>query len=248
MMERGSGNITADSATLYVYQEDGTALKSAYRQVQLTLDPGTYYFVVKIYNNASAHKSIIHVEAEEIEEPEEPEQPEEPEKVIAVKLSYLSTQKTFTYGDGTWSVSAQITEDGSAVTRSVRWEYPDTDAYDFKVSSDKKTLSVTPKRATTGSESFKITAKDTISGKQASVALKTACAALDKKDTNGKNIYIVSAIADQKWTGKQVCPAVTVKNGTTQKTLGTSDYQVKSDCSCNRKEKLYRNTHTVFLD
>lgn len=226
MMERGSGNITADSATLYVYQEDGTALKSAYRQVQLTLDPGTYYFVVKIYNNASAHKSIIHVEAEEIEEPEEPEQPEEPEKVIAVKLSYLSTQKTFTYGDGTWSVSAQITEDGSAVTRSVRWEYPDTDAYDFKVSSDKKTLSVTPKRATTGSESFKITAKDTTSGKRASVALKTACAALDKKDTNGKNIYIVSAIADQKWTGKQVCPAVTVKNGTTQKTLGTSDYQV----------------------
>ena len=226
MMERGSGNITADSATLYVYQEDGTALKSAYRQVQLTLDPGTYYFVVKIYNNASAHKSIIHVEAEEIEEPEEPEQPEEPEKVIAVKLSYLSTQKTFTYGDGTWSVSAQITEDGSAVTRSVRWEYPDTDAYDFKVSSDKKTLSVTPKRATTGSESFKITAKDTTSGKRASVALKTACAALDKKDTNGKNIYIVSAIADQKWTGKQVCPAVTVKNGTTQKTLGTSNYQV----------------------
>lgn len=226
MMERGSGNITADSATLYVYQEDGTALKSAYRQVQLTLDPGTYYFVVKIYNNASAHKSIIHVEAEKKEEPEEPEQPEEPEKVIAVKLSYLSTQKTFTYGDGTWSVSAQITEDGSAVTRSVQWEYPDTDAYDFKVSSDKKTLSVTPKRATTGSESFKITAKDTTSGKQASVALKTACAALDKKDTNGKNIYIVSAIADQKWTGKQVCPAVTVKNGTTQKTLGTSDYQV----------------------
>lgn len=220
MMERGSGNITADSATLYVYQEDGTALKSAYRQVQLTLDPGTYYFVVKIYNNASAHKSIIHVEAEKKEEPEEPE------KVIAVKLSYLSTQKNFTYGDGTWSVSAQITEDGSAVTRSVQWKYPDTDAYDFKVSSDKKTLSVTPKRATTGSESFKITAKDTISGKQASVALKTACAALDKKDTNGKNIYIVSAIADQKWTGKQVCPAVTVKNGTTQKTLGTSDYQV----------------------
>ena len=232
MMERGSGNITVDSATLYVYQEDGTALKSAYRQVQLTLDPGTYYFVVKIYNNVSAHKSIIHVEAEEIEEPEEPEQPEqpeqpeEPEKVIAVRLSCLSTQKTFTYGDGTWSVSAQITEDGSAVTRSVRWEYPDTDAYDFKVSSDKKTLSVTPKRATTGSESFKITAKDTTSGKQASVALKTACAALDKKDANGKNIYIVSAIADQKWTGKQVCPIVTVKNGTTQKTLGTSDYQV----------------------
>lgn len=220
MMERGSGNITADSATLYVYQEDGTALKSAYRQVQLTLDPGTYYFVVKIYNNASAHKSIIHVEAEKKEEPEEPE------KVIAVKLSYLSTQKNFTYGDGTWNVSAQITEDGSAVTRSVQWEYPDTDAYDFKVSSDKKTLSVTPKRATTGSESFKITAKDTTSGKQASVALKTACAALDKKDTNGKNIYIVSAIADQKWTGKQVCPAVTVKNGTTQKTLGTSNYQV----------------------
>ncbi len=226
MKETWNQGTTADSATLYVYQEDGTALKSAYRQVQLTLDPGTYYFAVKIYNNVSAHKSIIHVEAEKIEEPEQPEQPEQPEKVVAVKLSYSSTQKTFTYGDSTWSVSAQITEDGSAVTRSVQWEYPDTDAYDFRVSSDKKTLSVTPKRATTGSESFKITAKDTTSGKQVSVSLKTVCAALDKKDADGKNIYTISAIVDQKWTGTQICPAVSVKNGTTGKTLGASDYQV----------------------
>ena len=218
MKETSNGGTTADSATLFVYREDGTELKSGYRQVELTLAPGTYYFAVKIYNSVSAHKSIIHVEAEAVTE--------EPEKTTNVTLDYSSAGKNFTYGDGTWSVTAQIKENGSAVTRSVQWEYPNTDAFDFKISSNQKTLSVTPKRATTENESFQITAKDTVSGKKVSVSLKTARAAIDKTDADGKSIYTVSAVLDQEWTGKQVCPSVTVKNEATGKTLGSADYEV----------------------
>lgn len=218
MKETSNGGTTADSATLFVYREDGTELKSGYRQVELTLAPGTYYFAVKIYNSVSAHKSIIHVEAEAVTE--------EPEKTTNVTFDYSSAGKNFTYGDGTWSVTAQIKENGSAVTRSVQWEYPNTDAFDFKISSNQKTLSVTPKRATTENESFQITAKDTVSGKKVSVSLKTARAAIDKTDADGKSIYTVSAVLDQEWTGKQVCPSVTVKNEATGKTLGSADYEV----------------------
>lgn len=97
-------------------------------------------------------------------------------KVVAVDvvLNYRYDEKEFVLGDEAQRFTASVWVDGKiAKEREVVWTYTDTTAYEFAVSQNKRSLTVTPKRATTEDERIVITATDKETGRSISVVLKT---------------------------------------------------------------------------
>ena len=97
-------------------------------------------------------------------------------KVVAVDvvLNYRYDEKEFALGDEAQRFTASVWVDGKiAKEREVVWTYTDTTAYEFAVSQNKRSLTVTPKRATTEDERIVITATDKETGRSISVVLKT---------------------------------------------------------------------------
>lgn len=146
---------------------------------------------------------------------------------VDVTLNYDYDEKQFTYGDSAQTFSAEIKVDGKTVSdREVAWIYPETTAYTFTLSDDKRSLTVKPERITSSEEQIVIQAKDKETGKSASILLRTNGIELNGRDNDGDDLYSIQKIENQVYTGKEIRPQVTLVNNITGEEVGAENYDV----------------------
>lgn len=177
---------------------------------------------------------------------------------VDVVLDYQYDEKEFTLGDEAQKFTASVHVDGKNVKeREIVWTYTDTTAYEFAVSQDKRSITVTPKRATTEEERIVITATDKETGRSRSIVLKTPAeetkkeqhiTAFDVTKRKGDAPFVLKASTDGdgKLTFRSANPKVAKidsKGKVTIIGLGTTDITI----SASETEKYYAAEKKIRL-
>lgn len=146
---------------------------------------------------------------------------------VDLELDYEFDEKQFTYGDAAQTFTAKVrVNEEEAPGREIIWTYPITTAYDFQVSTDKNSLTVTPKQATSAADRIIIKASDAESGKARSILLSTIPMELTGVDADQKPLYSIKEIGAQKYTGSEIKPEITVIDNVTKAELPKDAFDV----------------------
>ena len=146
---------------------------------------------------------------------------------VDLELDYEFDEKQFTYGDAAQTFTAKVrVNEEEAPGREIIWTYPVTTAYDFQVSTDKSSLTVTPKQATSAADRIIIKASDAESGKAKSILLSTIPVELTGVDADQKPLYSIKEIDAQKYTGSEIKPEITVIDNATKAELPKDAFDV----------------------